>query len=357
MGPPSERLGEAAWGPLLLLPALLTILAGPAGASSESAVTNFAFWNDYPLDRPLEERVYAAPPELIAYLVADNIKGGYDERPCAAAPDDAFLADMRGAIAELPTAVKRLVGRRLVGVFPVDDLGSTAYAELIRDAGGKAVAAFLALDVGVIDTPANTWATWRANTPFLPRNRWGVRVTIETEADDTRRNAMQYIMMHEFGHVAAVGTDIHPPWDRPFTDGPEALCARYAFPCLSWTVDGEGHYRSLFEESFPLRAEVRFYKGPAERLPIEDAPAIYADLDETNFVSLYGATTPYEDFAETLVSYVHTQMLKRPYRVDVVADGEVAQVLSSCWDTGRCDSKRAYLEELLGRFEDPEGGR
>lgn len=336
---------------------LLVGLAAPAAASAEPAVTDLAFWDGYRLDRPLEERIYPAPPALIAYLVEDNVKGGYSERPRAAEPDEAFLADMRSAIAGLPGPVQRLVGRRLIGVFPVEDLGSTAYAELVRDAAGAAVAAFLALDVGVIDTPANAWATWRANTPFLPKHGFGVRVRIEVAEDDTRRNAMQYIMMHEFGHVAAVGTDIHPSWDQPFTAGPEALCARYDFPCLSWTVDGDGRYRSLFEDTFPLRSKVRFYKGPSERLPIEAAPAIYADLEETNFLSLYGATTPYEDFAETLVSYVHTQLLDRPYSVDVVADGEVVDVLSSCWDTGRCDAKRAYLERLLARFADEEGGR
>lgn len=49
----------------------------------------------------------------------------------------------------------------------------------------------------------------------------------------------------------------------------------------------------------------------------DQAPAVYASLRRTPFVSVYGARNWLDDFAEFVAVYHLTEVLKQPYRVVV----------------------------------------
>jgi len=83
------------------------------------------------------------------------------------------------------------------------------------------------------------------------------------------------------------------------------------------------------------------------RLAASDMPAAYASLGKTNFPTLYAATSPGDDFAESFASYVHTVMMKRPWEITIRRDGKVAATYRTCWQEPRCAAKRAILERLL----------
>jgi hypothetical protein len=74
----------------------------------------------------------------------------------------------------------------------------------------------------------------------------------------------------------------------------------------------------------------------------------YERLERTNFPTLYAATHPADDFAESLASFVHTVMLKKPFEIRIYRDGEIAKRYGGCWTEERCAGKRRILEELLG---------
>lgn len=57
--------------------------------------------------------------------------------------------------------------------------------------------------------------TWKENTPFKDSASYRLDARIEADSDDNRKNAIQYILLHELGHALTVGTDIHPPWNIP----------------------------------------------------------------------------------------------------------------------------------------------
>ena len=75
--------------------------------------------------------------------------------------------------------------------------------------------------------------------------------------------------------------------------------------------------------------------------------AAYGSLEKTNFPTLYAATTPGDDFAESFVSYVHTALMKRPWEITIRKDGEVVKSYRTCWEEPRCAAKRRILEDLL----------
>lgn len=350
------RLAAIAMSLLLLAPVVAQdSVRLPCGSSdkvcAKQAVRGHAVrlldtWKE-DLARPLNTRVGVAPPTLIEFLTLDNIAQGFAQRPRPALLEPTFLQDVRAAIAELPPPVWRLFQDRLVGVYFVENMGGTGYTDLVKDSGGNRVAGYIVLDAAVLrPLTANTWATWKEGTPFKPQPGWALEARIETAAGDNRKNAIQYILLHELGHVLSAGNAFHPPWDMEPKDVPTS--APYPFFDLSWTIDRRANrYTALAEKKFPQRRSVAYYFGA--KLDASDMGVTYANLEQTNFPSLYAATQPGDDFAEAFASYVHVVLQRRPWQITISKDGRGVKVFDACWDEARCAGKRRLLEQMVGR--------
>ena len=311
----------------------------------DHAAHKIDFWRGA-LQRPLAQRVGAAPPELLEYVALDNIVGGFSNRPRAPVLSAAFMRDVRDAFAELPTAVKGLLESKLAGIYFVDDLGGTGYTDAIVDANGKQTAGFVVLDASVLSKfTANAWATWKENTPFIAEPGMQLRAMIETGPRDNRKNAIQYILLHELGHVISIAANLHPPWGlAPAEVSPTE---RYLFYQLAWSVlRGENRFVTRFDADFPERREVVYYLGA--KLRAGQMSRVYDSLERTDFVSLYGATNPGDDFAEAFASYVHVVLMRRPFEIRIARDGKLIKTFRSCWDQPRCVGKKEILRNLLG---------
>ena len=307
-------------------------------------VRTSGFWKPA-LGRPIAERLGPAPVALVEYLQMDNHFNGFVEKPRPSRLADDFLADVRGAIADLPPAVRRAIDDTFAGFWFVDDLGGTGFTDTFIDAAGKPVGAYIVLDAAVLGKfTANAWATWKENTPFKSAEGWKLEARIEEAAGDNRRGAIRYILLHELGHVLSINRDIHPRWDRPPNEVPEG--ARFPFFDLSWTIDRkQNRYVSKFDGDFPRRSAIVYYRQP--QLAATDMVPAYERLAKTNFPTLYAATSPGDDFAESFVSYVHTVLMKRPWEITLRKDGKVAATYRTCWEEARCAAKRKILEDLL----------
>jgi hypothetical protein len=239
-----------------------------------------------------------------------------------------------------------VAGPTFAGVYFVEDLGGTGFTDAVRDKpGAKPSAAYIVLDAKVLEFHrANGWATWKENTPFKPGNGWKLEATIEEAAEDTRRGAIRYILLHEFGHVVAATRTLHPMWDLSPKDLPAD--GKWPFFELSWTMDrAKNTYASKFDTTFPLRKSIVYYLGA--KLEASQMTPAYKALDATNYPTLYGATHFGDDFAESFASYVHTQVLKRPWSIRITKDGQPDLTYRTCWDDPRCLEKRDILEALL----------
>ena len=306
-------------------------------------VKTLAYWNDA-LARPLEQRIGAAPAPLIEFLELDNLDQGYTEKPRAPALADDFMRDVRAAWAGLPEQVRRPLAAKLVGIYLVDAMGSSGWSEEVADADGRVVAGVIVLDAGVLaGQRANAWATWKENTPFKPRAGYRLDARIEDAAQDNRVQAIQFILLHEMGHVLAMGGDIHPSPNAAPKDVPDH--PPYPFFNLSWSVNRNGKYASRFDATFQQRREVVYYLGA--KLDAARMPQVYTQLEATSFATLYGATNPFDDFAEAYVTYVHTVLMGKPYAVRIYVGDSLQQTFTACWDEARCAPKRRIIEDLL----------
>ncbi len=300
------------------------------------------YWSGFET-RPWADRLQPAAPEFIDFLRKDNLLQGYPQQPRPAHVDERYLADLRAALQDIPAALRVLVSDKFVALILVEELGGSGYMESVIDAEGQPVAAFLVLDPVVLDRNANAWASWRDSTPFTTDPAYEIQTRLEEPAGDTRRNALRYILLHEFGHFVGMDPAIHPSWSQePTAEGLAA--ARFA--SLSW-IYKDGDHVSRFDSDFTLRPKIVFYGGDDTKLPLSDAESVLRALSKTDFPTPYAATSTADDFAESLASYIHVVVDRRPYWIEVSKNGEALYRFESCWGTPRCAAKEKILFELL----------
>lgn len=360
-------------------PAELPCAEGDAKCAREAAlrspVRKKSYWSDA-LAKPVEQRIGAAPAELVTFLNLDNMADGIGNRPHAPSPADFvspaptilppklqkageeikkmmassifdhLMADTKAALADLPPEIRVLFDKKLAGIYFVYDLGGTGYTDYAKGGWFSRDAGFIVLDTKELrQRSANEWATWKENTPFKDDPAFRLEARIETDANDNRKNAIQYILLHELGHVLSIGEDVHPRWDLPPND--DASLDAYPFANLSWQIDAANNqYASRFDAAFPTRKDVVYYFGA--KLDGSAMVAAYDQLLKTNFPTLYATTRPGDDFAESFASYVHTVIMKRPWEIRILQDGKPVRVIGSCWEEKRCAEKRKVLESFLG---------
>lgn len=303
-----------------------------------------AFW-EAAYARPVEERIGAAPPALVEYLVLDTIAQGIPARPRTPTLTPEFEAEVRAAFTELPAPVRRLASARLAGIYFIEDIGGTGFTDQVMDADGKTPAgAFVVLDPKVLQQrSANAWATWKENSPFAPAAGVTLAAHIEDAAGDTRRNAIQFILLHELGHVISVGRNFHPSWTEPPHPVKEG---EFPYFDLSWRFDPAAKsYVSRFDAQFPQRSKVVYYFGA--RLSGAAMAGTYERLERTNFPTLYAGTRPGDDFAEGFATYVHVVLMHRPFEIVVAHGGKPVVRFGSCWTDARCAAKREFFDRLF----------
>lgn len=301
-----------------------------------------AFWGAA-FAKPVDERLGAAPAELVEILALDNIGNGFPNRPRPSRLAPEFMADVRAAIAGIPESVKKRLATKLAGIYFVDDFGGTGFTDNIYAGDNDPVAGFIVLDPTVLEKQtANAWATWKERSPFKPDPAWSLEARIESRELDNRVQAIQYILLHEIGHVLSIGRDFHPNWNLNARNVGDT--ARFPFFSLSWRVDN-GRYASVFDEAFPQRRRVVFYFGA--KLDGAEMVGAYEALERTNFPTLYAATHPGDDFAESFANFVHVVIMGKPFDIRFTRDGRVVKTYRDCWGEERCAAKRRILEEFL----------
>ena len=294
---------------------------------------------------PFEQRIGPAPAEVVDYITRDNIMRGFPNRPKVSGLPPEFRADVEQAFREIPEPVRRRIENKLAGIYFTVDLGGTGFTEAITSADGSERTGFIVLDSTVLGLrKANAWAAWKENSPFAPEPGYRLAAEIEEPANDNRRNAIQYILLHELGHVLSIGEQIHPPW----TVLPQhvAATAGLEYFALSWAPpNGAERYASLFDERFPQREHVMYYFGA--NLMLSQAAVVYEELRATNFPTLYAATSPGDDWAEGFASYIHTVMMGKPFRIRIYQAGQLVEDYGPCWEEPRCAGKRRIIEKFL----------
>ena len=296
-------------------------------------------------DLPLLERLGPAQQEIVTHVTQVNLAMDVPQRPSSTEVDDGFQEDVRAAIAAMPASVQALLDGVLLGVRHARQLGSSAISDIVVSGEGVILGVVVALDVDAFESrTANAWATWKENTPFAPEGAYTLSAQIALPEDDNRQGALQYLLLHEFGHVLSAGRNLLHDWwlDAQSLRGADD----YHYLPLAWRIDAEKKVVPLAQNAFALRGDIVYYHGA--RMQGSQMAQAYAQLQGANFATLYAATSVHEDFAESFASYVHAVMLGKPQTIRIEHDGALLLRFDGYWESPRSAAKRALLERLLG---------
>jgi predicted Zn-dependent protease with MMP-like domain len=332
--------------------ALLLLSCAPSNVSVREVLNvqeakSIRYWGLAWLEKPLPLRIAKAPALLIKKLMIENDLYGLSERPVPAEPSPEFHEVLKRLEESLPVKVRKLIADRIIGIYLVNNLGSTGFTDTVTDENQKEKYAYIVLDKGVLlKRTANEWATWKENSVFKPQPEkdMTLNVVMESPQEDTVSGAIRLILMHEIGHVLGMASGIHPSWNEP-----AVVSDRYPFTLISWKMDKE-KVASRYDDRFPEREQVRFYAFQSALLTIRQTDSIYRVLHSaTDYPSLQASVDIWEDFAESFATYVHVAREGRPYEIRLQKEGEPATVYRSCWKDDRCERKKQFLKEW---FED-----
>ena len=306
---------------------------------SSHPVRRINFWSKFNYKKlPLSERIFETPDEIIDYLRQDNVNQRWPNKPVASNRFLASKVQLENVIKQLPQNVRILADDLLAGVFFVSDLGGSAYSEYIRDKDGKPVAGFVVIDDLILSKSANEWASWKEGSSFIKPHSFNLKLVIADE--NTGSNALEFIFLHELGHIVSLNANMYPPWDESVSVDRDPNL--YRFSKISWIIENKS-YVSLFDRFFSIRPNIQFYRGSLKGNP----EAVYSALEKTNFPTLYSSTNPADDFADSFASFVHMVFMKKPYLVSVERNGQISKEYKPCWTQTRCSEKEKVLRDFL----------
>lgn len=322
---------------------VLAACVGSATKQVPSEVLTSRYWGPWQ-STPFDERIAPASDALVNFIRQENIKYSIPHNPSRPSFDAALWKDVHEAVSTMPALVKKHMSKKLAAIVLIENLGSTGFSDIIRDERGHAAAGFVILDVKAIDRKANDWATWKENSPFAQDGNIVIKALIEADDHNKRIATIQYILLHEFGHILAIGEDFHPPWDAPQKTA-DAL-QQYPFAAVSWKINAQTfQYEPLIAQDGFDCAPVHYY-SEQPKLPTSKAESCYRALEQTAFVSLYASTNPFDDFAETFAFYVHRILLKKPWSMEIGNSTQVYRYEPD-WADKRFDRKRTIIESIL----------
>ena len=299
-------------------------------------VRSMSFWSGF-IEKDIKNRIIPAPETVIDFLQKDYQFNGESSDPKSAVVSPSFHSDIVEAIQDLPEEVQNHLNTHLIGIFLAQNLTSTAYAEILRD---NHKLGFLVLDIDALNRVANDWTTWREQSPFSDRSIYQITAILESEKDNTRKQAIQYILLHELGHFVGVATGAHPNWYK----GGDAQ--KFSFSKISWHAVGP-KYVSTSANNSPLLSKIKYYSFQESSLSSQNIREVYDQYVQTDFVSLYGGTNIFDDFAEAYAMYVHVVLQQKPWKLTIKQGDDVIREIEAPILALRCQKKKAYLDTLF----------
>lgn len=201
----------------------------------------------------------------------------------------------------------------------------------------------------------NTWASWKDQlsfggkvgsyeiTPGLP--------IVSTSSSGISNDFLYFVVAHEFGHILDFANKVNDfkescPEETEENLYPECEVKENSWSAISWITDRQ----PKMQNDFPNRTKLCFYMCESGIIPSHDIPQVYQSLyDQTDFISLYSATNPWDDFADSLAYFLMDKYLRTTYSADTKqgASYDVVNKLHS----PLFQSKYKYLEDFINRAD------
>ncbi len=252
---------------------------------------------------PLQARIKPAPDFVVAFWSQTDKAADY----ASYTPTDAERRMIRDYLSKLPRHFKEVLQQRLIAIYFIKNLLGSGVTDYVLDNHGNIYVVML-FNPAALGTDLSTWMTFRENSCFSA-DAPAMQVTINCGA---RYTGFLYSLVHESAHAVDY-VELHTPYpEKQIKIIKQSEKSRTSFTENIW-VDMRTPY-AIYD--FNARSSLAFYGADGRsKTSIREAPQIYKRFSETPFASLYGSTNWAEDFADFVMFYHLTQVLKQPYEI------------------------------------------
>lgn len=285
----------------------------------------------------LESRIGPMPERLLE--IYREIDGRPDYRNYApAAADKALVLEY---LRLMPPALERVFREKCVGLYFVENLQGNGVTSWVVDREG-ALYFHMILNPAALRLGLSETLTERERSCFVPGSNWSLAVDA-----GGKYKGLAYAIFHEGAHAADYIYGLTPLVDEGL---PEAHRPP-ARPDGGLFTEAWGSYSTpLPRNDFPFRDQLTFYGfGGGPKIPLADSGGVYAGLAGSPFVSLYGAKSWAEDFAELTAYGLIAGRLGQPYRITVTGPRGVKKTVEPLKNPAaarRAAAALALLEKL-----------
>ncbi|MGZ3781592.1 MAG: hypothetical protein ACXVCY_13150 [Pseudobdellovibrionaceae bacterium] len=211
------------------------------------------------------------------------------------------------------------------------------------------------------------WISWKEQLSFGGEKKGYesrndlVKVHAKIELPDNTNDFLYFAIAHEFGHIYDFSNKVNS-FDCQSSDSPDACPAHPdSWSALSWE-----HYLPKYERTendpwsllafkpnaigaFSHREELCFYGcAPTHGNPTIMKP-LYDSISQSNLLTTYSATNPWDDFAEATAFWAATSRYPTKYEV-ILPNGDVYNLAEKYQHNIRYQSKREWLENFYLKF-------
>lgn len=222
---------------------------------------------------------------------------------------------LNNCIEKLPPVYKKVLKRRLIGIYFVENLLGSGWTDWIVDENNN-VYSYIAMNPVQLKYNLSEWISIKENTCFIKDNP-DYQIKVDC---GTNQPGLLYIMLHELSHVIDYAENYTPYVEPNLKDYIKMKVKEKDFTKNIWK-----DYRLPIEKyNYKLRDKVTFYgfsKGP--KIKISQSEEVYKQLSKTPFASLYSTKLWADDFAEYITFYHMTQKMGIPFKINIYNKDEL----------------------------------
>ena len=251
-----------------------------------------------------------------------------------------------------PTALKKMMcSLKRIQIEKV--FFGTAYGGFIKDESGQVVGGLIGVRQSILDNGLDlqTWASWKDQLNFGGANdnyQYSAALPYaETRSPYGINDFLYFVIAHEFGHIFDFTNNVNvatscnePQKDEPY----ECVMDQNSWAGLSWKTSMVAQP----ESDFPERRSFCFYRCNGNFMNSADAIRAYGNLYKSDFISAYAATSPWDDWADSVAYFMMDEELGTSYLTQV---GYISFDIMTKLHSDGFEKKFKYLKKFFSRTD------
>jgi len=292
----------------------------------------------YSLSGSWEDRVYQLDEVHKDFAHRMNLLDDFTQVP-KPYPDMERIKSLVREIASLESQdMKKLKTKYIYGIYICQNLGGTGISGFVYDRdtipGG-----FILIDGDMISRNANDWISLKESSVFQTQDSSKIRVLLTEEKDSKISGALDYILLHELGHIISQTEKFLPDQRDEYRD-----FTKFSFSSKDWINEETSMYDDTI---FPERNTIVFYSHTSKLTIPEDAEKIYLNLEKTPFPTLYASQNPDDHFADSFVSFITTIQHKKNHIIKITYPDGTHKIFKNGMLTKRSNREISYFTSLF----------